>query len=236
MSVAVELQKLKRTGLLPFTVVCALLGAAVPLINMAVRSEVFLSQSGSPVDILLTANSQMMSMLNVLAVVIISCILYHIEFSGGAILKLRTLPTSEIKIYLSKLAVLTICVVFVLLLETAGLAACVKGYFSDCLSAPELLKSFLFSAVLLLPSFALMLAVSSLCENLWVSLGIGVIFVFTAIVLPHSGFVWSLFPFSLPFETIVSKDLTAILKYAAAAAAETVVFLCAEASVIKIEK
>lgn len=232
---SIEISKQKRRGLLPFTAVCALCAAAIPLINMAVRSKTFLSQKGSPVDILLSGNSQMISMINVIAVVIISCMLYYAEFSGGMLTKLKALPTSETKLYFSKLAVVLMCVLFILLLEAAGYAACVKGYYKDYLPAAELIKVFLFSAVLLMPSCALMLAVSSFCENLWVSLGIGVILIFASTVLPHNSFAWSLFPFSLPFETTVAKETADIFKYIAAALTETALFTAAEALVFKIK-
>ena len=59
MSISLECKKVKRTGFLPAFFVGSILAAAVPVINMAVRSEIYLNQSGSPIQILLGANWQM---------------------------------------------------------------------------------------------------------------------------------------------------------------------------------
>ena len=64
MSVSLECKKVKRTGFLPAFFGGGILAAAVPVINMAVRSEMYLNQQGSPIQILLGANWQMMAMLN----------------------------------------------------------------------------------------------------------------------------------------------------------------------------
>ncbi len=65
MSVSLEWKKVKRTGFLPAFFGGGTLAAIVPIINMAVRPERYLNQQGSPVQILLDANWQMMAMLNV---------------------------------------------------------------------------------------------------------------------------------------------------------------------------
>ena len=69
MSISLECKKVKRTGFLPAFFVGSILAAAVPVINMAVRSEMYLNQPDSPIQILLGANWQMMTMLNVLLVI-----------------------------------------------------------------------------------------------------------------------------------------------------------------------
>lgn len=69
MSVSLECKKAKRTGFLPTFLCGGILAAVVPIINMAVRSEMYLNLPGNPIQILLGANWQMMAMLNVLLVV-----------------------------------------------------------------------------------------------------------------------------------------------------------------------
>ena len=56
MSVSLECKKVKRTGFLPAFFGGGMLAAAVPIVNMAVRSEMYLNQPGSPIQILLGAN------------------------------------------------------------------------------------------------------------------------------------------------------------------------------------
>ena len=79
MSVLLECKKVKRTGFLLAFFGGGILAAAVPIINMAVRSEMYLNQPDSPIQILLGANWQMMAMLNVLLAVAGTCLLYHTE-------------------------------------------------------------------------------------------------------------------------------------------------------------
>ncbi len=66
MTFSLECRKVKRTGFVPAFIIGGLLAAAVPVINMAVRSEIYVGLDVSPIQILMDANWQMMSMLNVL--------------------------------------------------------------------------------------------------------------------------------------------------------------------------
>ena len=107
MSVSLECKKAKRTGFLPAFFGGGILAAVVPVINMAVRSEMYLNLPGNPIQILLDANWQMMTMLNVLLVVAGACLLYHTEYADNAMQKMKSLPIRESSIFLGK-AVLTI--------------------------------------------------------------------------------------------------------------------------------
>ena len=84
MSVFLECKKVKRTGFLPVFFGGSILAAAVPVINMVVRSEMYLNLPENPIQILLGANWQMMAMLNVLLVVAGACLLYHTEYADNA--------------------------------------------------------------------------------------------------------------------------------------------------------
>lgn len=77
MSLSLECKKAKRTGFIPAFLCGGILAAAVPIVNMAVRSEMYVGQQSSPMQILMGANWQMMAMLNILLVVAGSCLLYH---------------------------------------------------------------------------------------------------------------------------------------------------------------
>ena len=69
MSLSLECKKAKRTGFMPAFLCGGILAAAVPIVNMAVRSEMYVGQQSSPMQILMGANWQMMAMLNILLVV-----------------------------------------------------------------------------------------------------------------------------------------------------------------------
>ena len=85
MSFALECKKVKRTGFLPAFWGGGILAAAVPIVNMAVRSETFVGMAASPVNILLAANWQLMAMLNVLLIIAGACIMYNNEYADNAI-------------------------------------------------------------------------------------------------------------------------------------------------------
>lgn len=52
MSLSLECKKAKRTGFIPAFLCGGILAAAVPIVNMAVRSEMYLGQQNSPMQIL----------------------------------------------------------------------------------------------------------------------------------------------------------------------------------------
>ena len=235
--VSLECKKAKRTGFFSAFFCGGILAAAVPLINMAVRSEQYLNLPDSPIQILLGANWQMMTMLNVLLVVAGACLLYHTEYADNAMRKMQSLPIRESSIFLGK-AVLTILMsLFVFVMEAGAIAFCTyhwfeigNGFFG------ELCKYFGYSFLMMLPCIALSLLVAEACENMWVSLGIGVVCVFTATMLPTTSFSLSLFPFAMPFQVFASSDVTQSMHYIYAVAAELVVLAFAELIFIKVRR
>ena len=102
MSLSLECKKAKRTGFIPAFLCGGILGAAVPIVNMAVRTKMYLGQQNSPMQILMGANWQMMAMFNILLVVAGSCLLYHIEFTDNAMQKMKSLPVRESFIFFDK--------------------------------------------------------------------------------------------------------------------------------------
>lgn len=200
-----ECRKIKRTGFIPAFLGGGLLAGAVPILNMAVRSEMYLNANGSPISILLGANWQMMAMLNLLLLVTGACILYHTEYADNAMQKMNALPIREHGLFFGKLFLLTFMLVVTLLLEMAAISFCAFRWFSFSVeNLAELVKDFGFLLLLTMPAALLALIVSVIFENMWISLGIGVICIFIATMLPANNFVLSLFPFAMPFQTLVS--------------------------------
>ena len=74
MSLLMECRKLRRTGYLPAFLAGGVLSAAFPVAYMMVRAEELTSLSGNPMELLMSANWQMMAMLNML--LSICCLLY----------------------------------------------------------------------------------------------------------------------------------------------------------------
>lgn len=221
MIVSLEWKKVKRTGFLPAFFGGGILAAAVPVINMAVRSEMYLNRPGSPIRILLDANWQMMAMLDVLLITAGTCLLYHTEYADNAMQKMKSLPVRESSIFLGK-AVLTIFMsFFVLVLQAGAVAFCICHWFiSENGFFSELCRYFGYSFLLLLPCVLLSLLISEACRNMWVSLGIGVVCVFTATMLPTTSFALSLFPFAMPFQIFAGTDIAQSTQYICGAVAE----------------
>lgn len=237
MSLSLECKKAKRTGFIPAFLCGGILAAAVPIVNMAVRSEMYVGQQSSPMQILMGANWQMMAMLNILLVVAGSCLLYHTEFADNAMQKMKSLPIRESSIFFGKFVLTSIMSVVVLAIEAASIAFCVSHWFeigNDFWL--ELGKNFGYSFLLMLPCVLLSLLISSACKNMWVSLGIGVVCVFTATMLPTNNFMLSLFPFATPFQVFVNTEMAQAMHYVYAAIIEIVVIGIAELVFIKVRR
>lgn len=234
MSVFLECKKIKRTGFLPAFLGGSLLAAAVPAANMAARSELYLTQQGTPIQILLDANWQMMAMLNLLLVVAGTCLLYHIEYSDNGMQKMKSLPVRESSVFFGK-AILTILMSALALGVEAGATAFCSCHWFGTGDAfwRELCENFGYAFLLAMPCMLLSLLIAEACKNMWVSLGIGVICIFTATLLPTGSFALSLFPFALPFQTLAGIDRAQAIHYAWAVAAELAAVSLAELILIK---
>lgn len=237
MSFALERRKVKRTGFLPAFLGGGILAAAVPVLNMAFRSEMYVSMNGSPVNILLGANWQMMSMLNILLIVVGACIMYNTEYADNAIQRMCTLPTKESTMFFGKTAVLITMSILLLVIEAVSIFGCSVHWFLQSTDLyMEILKNFGFFLLLMLPAILLSLLIASVCKNMWISLGIGVICVFIATMIPIGNFVLTLFPFALPFHMLGGHAGDVIRNYEIAGAIETVVIALLEVVILKVRR
>lgn len=234
MSFVLECKKIKRSGFAPALLGGGLLAAMIPVLNMAVRAEMFTGIPDSPVAILLQENWQIMTMLNVLLLVTGACILYYIEYADSAMQKMNSLPLKESSLFLGKIILTVIMLTAMLAMEAAATGFCVFHWFTFSTDTIlELAKNFGFFLLLLLPAILLSMMVSSACKNMWVSLGIGVICVFFATMLPSDNFVLSCFPFALPFQIFAKLTTETAQKFMAAAALEIFILYMAELLLIK---
>lgn len=199
MILKLEWKKTRRTGFVPAFLGGGLLASLFPMVNMAVRSQMFLDRPGSPLQILMVENWQMMAMLNMLLVVAGTTALYHTEYANHAMEKVRALPIREGVVFLGKALVTSLMWAGTLAIEGIAIAFCALHWFGAELGAS--LGGYLgFAYVMMLPCILLALLISSACKNMWVSLGIGVVCLFTATMLPSDIFLCSLFPFAMPFQ------------------------------------
>ncbi len=237
MSFRMECKKMKRTGFLPAFLCGGFLAAGVPVLNMAVRSEIYLGLDTPPVQILMDANWQMMAMLNILLMVAGACLMYHTEYADLAIQRMCTLPIKESRLFFGKAALMVFMCVVILALETAGIAFCSCHWFD--LSADlcvEILKNSGYALLLMLPAAFASLLIASACKNMWVSLGIGVVCVFTATMLPARNFVLSLFPFAMPFQIFAGTAENIIRNFVITAVIETIMIAMAEVIFLNVRR
>lgn len=237
MSVFLECKKIKRTGFLPAFLGGGILAAAVPVFNMAVRSEMYVMQHGTPVEILMRANWQMMAMLNVLLIVAGACLLYHTEYADNAMQKMMSLPIRLSSGFFGKVILTILMSALMLVIEAGAMAFCSYHWFGIRNSFwSELCENFGYAFLLIMPCIIISLLISEACRNMWVSLGIGVVCVFTATMLPANNFALSLFPFAIPFRMLAGTDMTRVIHYIYAAVAELAVFSLAELIFIKVRR
>ena len=90
----IELRKEKRTGVIPALPAVGILGAAYAFVNFLVRKDTLLNLPLAPMDVLLTQLYGMIMILNLFGIVVAACMVYNMEFKGGAIKKMYMLPMS----------------------------------------------------------------------------------------------------------------------------------------------
>ena len=268
MSFYLECKKMKRIGLIPAFFCGGLLAAAVPVLNMTFRSEMYLGLEAPPIQILMDANWQMMSMLNILLITAGACLMYHTEYADNAIQRICTLPAKESRLFFGKSAFLVLMCAIILAVEAAGMAFCIfhwfghsggsgsalstglgnapsgglenalSGVFGNIASAGlgSVLNNFGYAFLLMLPAVFGALWIASACRNLWVSLGIGVVCIFTATLLPVKSFVLSLFPFAMPFQILADTPPQTARHFMIAVLTELFVIAAGELIFLKLRR
>ena len=238
MSFLIESQKLKRTGYLPAFLAGGFLAAAFPAAYMMAKAQEMTALSGSPINILMSANWQMMAMLNILISICGACMMYHTEYADNGMQKMSALPIRQGNMFFGKFLIAALMLSAMAVIEMAVLAGCAEYWFpSYVFDLTEILKTAGFQFAVALPTVMLMLVIASACRNMWVSLGIGVILVFTLSILPRDNIVLSLFPFASPYQMLseaVENSRTVL--FVAVCGIETVVFGIAEVLYLKVRR
>lgn len=237
MNIGLEWKKMKRTGFFLAFLASGILASALPVLNMAVRSESYVNIPSTSVNILLGANWQSMAMLNILLAVAGACIMYHTEYADQAIQKMCTLPISEHTMFFAKFLIMTAMFLVVFTVEAIAILLCSQYWFEAYNDMyMELMKNFGFLFLLMLPAILLSLMIASACKNMWISLGIGIVLVFLATMLPIQNFAWTLFPYTLPYQIFSQQTTQAIGHYAIAVASELALIAIAEIIFLKVRR
>ena len=121
-TLAIELRKGKRAGVIPLMLAVGILGAAYAFVNFIVRKETLLNLPLAPMDVLLTQLYGMIMVLNMFGIIVAACMIYNMEFRGSAVKKMYMLPMSVPAMYLCKFLILTVLLLVAVCFQNLALA------------------------------------------------------------------------------------------------------------------
>lgn len=174
-TLAIELRKEKRTGIIPVLLAVGILGAAYAFVNFLVRKDTLLNLPLAPMDVLLTQLYGMIMILNMFGIVVAACMIYNMEFKGNAVKKIYMLPTSVSGMYFCKFLILTVLLLIAIAIQNLALARIGMADLPQGTFEMNTLAAFAaYSFVTSMPVLSFMLLISSRFENMWVPLGVGV--------------------------------------------------------------
>ena len=207
-TLAIELKKLKRTGVLPLLPAVGILGAAYAFVNFLVRGDGLLRLPLAPMDVLLTQLYGVIMILNLFGVVAAACMAYNMEFKGGAVRKMYMLPVSVPGMYLCKFLLLTVLLFAAVAVENLALLKMGQSRLPQgTFEMGTLLRFAAYSFVTSMPVLSFMLLVSSRSENMWISLGIGVAGFLSGMALaPSASVLLCVHPFVLMLKPAVAMS------------------------------
>ena len=238
-TLAIELRKEKRTGVIPVLLAVGVLGAAYAFVNFIVRKDTLLNLPLAPMDVLLTQLYGMIMVLNLFGIVVATCMIYNMEFKGSAVKKMYMLPVSVPVMYLCKFLILTVMFLVAIVLQNLALAQIGMTDLPDGafeMGTPvrfagywlfgTLLRSAGNSVLSSMPVLSFLLLISSRFENMWVPLGIGVAGFLSGMALANSGLALLLVhPFVIILKPAVAMSAQPDPTVALVALVETLLFL-----------
>lgn len=227
-TLAIELRKGKRTGVIPLMSAVGVLGAAYAFANFMVRKDTLLALPLAPMDVLLTQLYGMIMVLNMFGIIAASCIIYNMEFRGSAVKKMYLLPISVPAVYLCKFLILTVLLAAAICLQNLALAAIgVTELPQGAFEAHTLISFAGYSLITSMPVLSFMIFVSSRFESMWVPLGIGVAGFLSGMALASSDIAWlCAHPFVVMLKPAVAMTAQPDIPVVIVSLAETTLFLC----------
>ncbi len=222
----VELKKSKRTGVLEVLPIVGLLGALYSFANYIVRKDVLLNLPLPPMDVLLTQLYGMIMVLNMFGIIVATTLAYNMEFQGNAIKKMYMLPFKTSSIFKNKFYIWFVLLAFCIVVQNGAL--CIIGNIflpNGTFEFLTLVKYTGYCFVSSLPVLAFMLLVSSRCENIWITLGIGVAGFFSGMAMSLSNILLFLVnPFVLMMKPAVASTANIDINVLIYGLIETIVF------------
>ena len=226
-ALVIELRKEKRTGITAVLPAAGMLGAAYALASFLIRKDTLLNLPLAPMDVLLTQLYGMMMILNLFGIVVAACMVYNMEFKGGAVKKMYMLPMSVPGMYLCKFLILTVLLFAAVALENLalmqiGMSELPQGAFE----MGTLFRFAGYSFITSMPVLSFMVLISSRFENMWVPLGVGVAGFLSGMALASSAAaVLMVHPFIVMFKPAVAMSAQPDMLVVLFALIETLLFL-----------
>ena len=223
----IELQKEKRTGVVPVLLAVGILGAAYAFVNFLIRKDTLLDLPLDPMDVLLTQLYGMIMILNLFGIVVAACMVYNMEFKGSAIKKMYMLPMSVPGMYLCKFLILTVMLFAAVALENLALMQIgMRDLPQGSFEMGTLLRFTGYSFITSMPVLSFMVLISSRFENMWVPLGVGVAGFLSGMALASSdAAVLMVHPFIVMFKPAVAMSAQPDMLAVLFAMVETLLFL-----------
>jgi lantibiotic transport system permease protein len=228
-TLAIELRKGKRTGVIPLMFAVGVLGAAYAFVNFIVRKDTLLNLPLAPMDVLLTQLYGTIMVLNMFGIIVAACMIYNMEFKGSAVKKMYMLPMSVPSMYLCKFLILTVMLLIAVCFQNMALAKIgVTDLPQGTFEAHTLISFAGYSFITSMPVLSFMIFVSSRFENMWVPLGIGVAGFLSGMALATSDMVWlCVHPFVVMLKPAVVMSAQPDITVVIISLIETILFLCA---------
>ena len=228
-TLAIELRKGKRTGVIPLMLAVGILGAAYAFVNFLIRKDTLLNLPLAPMDVLLTQLYGMIMVLNMFSIIIAACMIYNMEFKGSAVKKMYMLPMSVPTMYFCKFLILTVMLLVAICFQNMALAQIgVTDLPQGSFEAHTLISFAGYSFITSMPVLSFMLFISSRFENMWMPLGIGVTGFLSGMALTTSDVVWlCVHPFVVMLKPAVAMSAQPDIIVVFVSVAETILFLCA---------
>ena len=227
-TLAIELRKGKRTGVIPLMLAVGVLGAAYAFVNFIIRKDTLLNLPLAPMDVLLTQLYGMIMVLNMFGIIVAACMIYNMEFKGSAVKKMYMLPMSVPAMYLCKFVILTVMLLVAVCFQNVALAKIgVTDLPQGTFEIGTLISFAGYSFIMSMPILSFMLFVSSRFENMWVPLGIGVAGFLSGMALATSDIAWLMVhPFVVMLKPAVAMSAQPDITVVIVSLVETVFFLC----------
>ena len=226
-TLAIELRKEKRTGIIPVLLAVGILGGAYAFVNFLVRKDTLLNLPLAPMDVLLTQLYGMILILNMFAIVVAACMIYNMEFKGNAVKKMYMLPISVPAMYFCKFMIITVMFMVAVALQNLALAQIgISDFPQGTFELGTLITFAAYSFITSMPVLSFMLLVSSRFENMWVPLGVGVAGFLSGMALATSDMgLLLIHPFVVMLKPAVAMSAQPDLTVTIVSVIETVLFL-----------